>query len=159
MKDFDFSEISKWSREKKIIAVVVFLVVVGIFINVVSQSINGSSPASQPIASQSVPIPAQTPINTTTQNVVDNSPAGKLCKKHPTWKPDECQELVGGKLWITNATHPGMTYDMIVYLRGTPNHTNVSDSGNGKSYQYCWDNYTPSCFYDTNDDGRMDAYN
>ncbi len=52
-----------------------------------------------------------------------------------------------------------MTYSQLQYERGTPDHMNVSNYGNGNEYQWCWDNYTPSCFYDNNGDGRFDSYN
>lgn len=93
------------------------------------------------------------------QAAFDKSPAGRICKVHSTWQPEECKELAANKLWITNAAHSGMTYEMLKYLRGEADNTNVSDYGQGHEYQYCWDGYTPSCFYDRDGDGRMDAFN
>jgi hypothetical protein len=87
------------------------------------------------------------------------SKAGKICAAHPTWAHDECTELASNKSWITNAAHLGMTYEMLVYLRGEADHENRSNYGNGTVYQYCWDGYDPSCFYDRDGDGHMDAFN
>jgi hypothetical protein len=53
-----------------------------------------------------------------------------------------------------------MTYEMLVASLGSkPNSANPSNYGNGTSWQYCWWNTTPSCFYDNNDDGIIDSYN
>ena len=52
-----------------------------------------------------------------------------------------------------------MRYDMLVYISGKPNHVNVSNYGSGNRYQYCWSYFTPSCFYDNNAGGVLDAYN
>lgn len=81
------------------------------------------------------------------------SPAGKLCTKHPTWSYNDCFNLNDNKIWI------GMTYDMLVYKRGKPDAVNPSNYGTGIKYQYCWTGYSPSCFYDDNDDGVIDSYN
>jgi hypothetical protein len=79
--------------------------------------------------------------------------AGKLCSEHPSWTKDDCNNLTHNKIWV------GMSYDMITYLYGEPDSKNVSNYGSGNQYQYCWYDYTPSCFYDNNDDGLMDSYN
>lgn len=81
------------------------------------------------------------------------SPAGRICAAHPSWGREECEMLADNQIWV------GMSYDMLVYLRGKPNHINPSNYGGGNRYQYCWNSYTPSCFYDNNDDGIIDAYN
>lgn len=86
-------------------------------------------------------------------NVYYQTPAGKICKAHPEWSKEECQNLSEDFIWI------GMEYDMLVYKRGRPNHINPSNYGRGTRYQYCWSDYTPSCFYDNNDDGLIDSYN
>lgn len=80
------------------------------------------------------------------------SPAGKLCAKHTDWQKDDCDTLVENKIWI------GMSYDMLVYLRGKPNHANPSNYGSGTHWQWCWSDYTPSCFYGK-DDGIITSYN
>jgi len=82
-----------------------------------------------------------------------NSTAGQICVSHPSWSREDCVALSERKIWI------GMTYDMLVYLRGNPNSINPSNYGNGNRYQYCWHDYNPSCFYDNNDDDIIDAYN
>lgn len=87
------------------------------------------------------------------QAAYDRSPAGKACKAHPEWTKDDCESLMGGKIWV------GMEYDMLVYKWGRPDHINPSNYGRGTSYQYCWMDYNPSCFYDRNGDGILDAYN
>ncbi len=88
------------------------------------------------------------------QKAWEQSKAGQLCKKHPTWSKDECKNVSDKKYWI------GMTYDMLVASYGSkPNHANPSNYGGKTSWQWCWTYYTPSCFYDTNDDGIIDSYN
>lgn len=67
--------------------------------------------------------------------------AGKIYKKHPNWSREDCERLSKKQIWI------GMEYEMLVYLRGRPNHVNTSNYGNGDEYQACWDNYDPGCFY------------
>lgn len=81
------------------------------------------------------------------------TPAGQLCAKHDTWSRNDCDLVIAHKVGI------GMSYSALVYLRGQPDTTNVSNYGSGKQYQYCWNDNTPSCFYDNNDDGLMDSYN
>ena len=87
------------------------------------------------------------------QKVWEQSTAGKLCIKYPTWTKEECKRIADRKYWI------GMTYEMLIELRGKPNHANPSNYGSGISWQWCWSNYTPSCFYDRNGDGIIDSYN
>lgn len=88
------------------------------------------------------------------QKAWEQSRAGKLCTKYPTWSKQECESVAGRKYWI------GMTYEMLVESYGSrPNHANPSNYGSGTSWQWCWTYYTPSCFYDENDDGIVDAYN
>jgi hypothetical protein len=79
--------------------------------------------------------------------------AGKIQKKYPDWSREDCQRLANREIWI------GMRIGMVVYLRGAPNHANPSNYGNGTEWQWCWDNYTPMCFYDTNNDQIVDSYN
>jgi uncharacterized membrane protein YvbJ len=78
--------------------------------------------------------------------------AGKIYKKHPTWSKEDCEDLANNKIWI------GMEYDMVVYLRGKPNHINTSNYGSGSEYQACWDDYNPSCFY-FGEDRIITSYN
>ncbi len=86
-------------------------------------------------------------------NAYYQTPAGRICKAHPEWTKEDCQNLADGLIWV------GMEYDMLVYKRGQPNHINPSNYGYGTQYQYCWTRYNPSCFYDKNNDGLIDAYN
>ena len=79
------------------------------------------------------------------QQAYDNSPAGKICKTHPDWSKNDCDEIANNRFRI------GMSYDMAVYERGVPDHENVSNYGSGNQYQWCWDNYTPSCLYGGSD--------
>lgn len=76
----------------------------------------------------------------------------KVWIEHPEWSKEDCQSLSNGMIWI------GMTYEQLVYLRGEPHTTNVSNYGRGNEYQWCWSNRTPSCFYGKND-GIIRAYN
>lgn len=78
--------------------------------------------------------------------------AGKICKENPTWSKDECQKLSDNKIWI------GMHFNMLKYTRGLPNSSNPSNYGSGTTWQWCWNDYTPNCFYG-NDDGIVDSYN
>ena len=80
------------------------------------------------------------------------TPAGKLCKQHPTWDKDECQLVSENKFWI------GMSLDMLKVNRGLPDNVNPSNYGYGTNYQWCWQDYTPSCFYGE-DDGIITSYN
>jgi hypothetical protein len=81
-----------------------------------------------------------------------SSKAGKICAKHADWSKCDCDKLATNKIWI------GMEIEMVAYLRGNPNTKNVSNYGSGNSYQYCWNNYTPSCFY-VGSDGIVESYN
>ncbi len=88
------------------------------------------------------------------QAAYDRSPAGKLCKAHPSWSKDDCQRVADKKYWI------GMTYDMLVASLGSkPDHANPSSYGRTTEWQWCWSDYTPSCFYDNNNDSIIDSYN
>jgi len=82
----------------------------------------------------------------------ESTKAGQIHKKHPNWSKEECELLAARKIWI------GMNLDMLKYLRGNPNHANPSNYGNGTEWQWCWDDYSPSCFYGK-DDGIITAYN
>ena len=82
----------------------------------------------------------------------NNSKAGKIQKKHPDWTNEECENIAGHKVWI------GMTLEMLKYERGNPNRANPSNYGNGNQWQWCWDDYTPSCFYG-GDDQIISSYN
>jgi hypothetical protein len=86
------------------------------------------------------------------QLAYDNSPAGKLCKKHPEWTPDDCTGVAKHQYWI------GMSLDMLKAEHGLPNHSNPSDYGSGTHWQWCWDDITPSCFYG-GDDMIITSYN
>lgn len=81
-----------------------------------------------------------------------SSKAGKIQKKHPGWSRKDCKSLADREIWI------GMTYEMLVYQRGKPNTINPSNYGNGIHYQFCWDDYTPSCFY-SEEDQIITSYN
>ncbi len=79
--------------------------------------------------------------------------AGRIKVKHPDWSREDCERLAKNRIWV------GMGYDMLKYLRGLPNSANPSNYGSGTNWQWCWHDYTPSCFYDTNGDGKIDSYN
>ncbi len=82
----------------------------------------------------------------------EKSKAAKIQKKHPEWTKEDCQRIADNKIWI------GMSLDMLKYQRGTPNHANPSNYGEGTNWQWCWDDYTPSCFYGGGD-GIITSYN
>lgn len=79
--------------------------------------------------------------------------AGYIQKRHPEWSKEDCKLLAKGKIWI------GMHIDMVKYLRGQPNSANPSNYGDGVKWQWCWSSYSPSCFYDDDNDGKIDSYN
>jgi len=83
----------------------------------------------------------------------NNPKAYKIHNKHPEWAIEDCMLLAEDKIWI------GMSLDMLKYQRGKPNSANPSSYGNGVKWQWCWSEYTPSCFYDDNNDGLVDSFN
>lgn len=82
----------------------------------------------------------------------NKSKAGRIHQKHPEWSKEDCIALANGKIWI------GMTYEMLVYLRGKPDDVNVSNYGNGNQYQVIWNDFEPSYFY-FGEDEIVTAYN
>jgi hypothetical protein len=80
------------------------------------------------------------------------TPAGRIWQQHPQWSKEDCENLSNGKIWI------GMSIDMVKYRRGLPDHVNTSNYGNGNEYQWCWDDFNPSCFYG-GADGIVTSYN
>ena len=78
--------------------------------------------------------------------------AGNIYKKHPEWSKADCKDLAKGMIWI------GMSLDMLKFLKGKPDHINVSDYGAGNEYQWCWDYGNPSCFYGKSN-GIITSYN
>jgi hypothetical protein len=87
------------------------------------------------------------------QRAWEASKAGQIYKAHPEWSKEDCERVANGKIWI------GMTYTMLVYEMGRPDTKNLSNYGSGSEWQYCWHGWDPSCFYDTDDDGIIEAYN
>ena len=81
-----------------------------------------------------------------------NSKAGRIQKKHPEWTQEECENIANNRIWI------GMKYEMLVYMRGKPDNVNTSNYGNGQTYQACWHDYDPSCFY-FDEDQIIKSYN
>ncbi|WP_395616679.1 hypothetical protein [Aquirufa sp.] len=79
--------------------------------------------------------------------------AGKIKTRHPEWSWEDCSNIADNKIWI------GMDIEMLVYIRGRDFSRNVSNYGGGNQYQYCWMDYTPSCFYDNDGDGKIESYN
>lgn len=87
------------------------------------------------------------------QKAWEQSKAGRLCKKYPRWTKDECQKIADRQYWI------GMTTEMLKESRGLPNSANPSNYGSRTQWQWCWFDYSPSCFYDNDGDGIIDSYN
>lgn len=84
----------------------------------------------------------------------EQSKAGKLCAKNPRWTKNDCEEVADRHYWI------GMTYEMLVASLGRkPNRANPSNYGGVTQWQWCYDSITPSCFYDSDGDNRIDSYN
>lgn len=79
--------------------------------------------------------------------------AGKIKARHPNWSWEDCSNVAESKIWI------GMDIEMLIYIRGRDFSRNVSNYGDGNQYQYCWMDYTPSCFYDNDGDGKIESYN
>jgi hypothetical protein len=130
-------------------------ILIGIPMLIIIISIGSSSNSPTPSTSTSNTSHVQTDVEAA-QNADATwkaSPAGQICATHPTWGKTDCDKIAARKVWI------GMSYDMLIYLRGKPDNTNVSNYGSGNQYQYCWNNHTPSCFYDDNNDGILDSYN
>jgi len=86
------------------------------------------------------------------QRAWEQSKAGQICTANPEWTKLECERIANNKIWI------GMTIDMLKYKRGLPDSANPSDYGFGVSWQWCWWDHTPSCFYGDND-GIIDSFN
>jgi len=86
------------------------------------------------------------------QRAWEQSKAGQICTAHPEWIKSECERIANNKIWI------GMTIDMLKYRRGLPDSANPSDYGFGVSWQWCWWDHTPSCFYGGNN-GIIDSFN
>ncbi len=134
-----------WTTGRKVLAgllgLIVFIAILG----------NGSDETNTPPPPS---IPNTTPVISAEELAKwKTTPAGKLCTKHPTWTKGDCDKLIAGKIWI------GMTYEMLVYSYGKPDSINPSNYGSGTKYQYCWNDYTPSCYYDNDNDDVIDAYN
>ncbi|MBZ0271856.1 hypothetical protein K8I61_07445 [bacterium] len=79
--------------------------------------------------------------------------AGRICAKNKDWDKMTCLRLADDEIWL------GMTIGMLIAQRGQPDSYNPSNYGDGEQRQYCWNNWTPSCVYDDNQDYRIDAYN
>jgi len=86
------------------------------------------------------------------QKAWEQSKAGQICKAHPEWSKNDCERLANNEIWI------GMSVNMLKYRRGLPNSANPSNYGSGTQWQWCWYNYTPSCFYG-GDDEIVESYN
>lgn len=70
------------------------------------------------------------------------------------WDKETATKIVIDEvIWI------GMPVQGVVVMMGNPNSINVSNYGSGIRRQYVWYNCNPSCFYDDDDDGLVDAYN
>ena len=82
----------------------------------------------------------------------ESSKYGKLQKRYPSWTNEECIKVVNKEIWI------GMTYQMLIYMRGKPNTINKSNYGNGINYQFGWDDYKPKYFY-SGEDQIISSYN
>ncbi len=88
------------------------------------------------------------------QAAYDNSPAGKVCKKHPDWSKDVCATIASHKITV------GMDIDMVRAAWGSPSSVHTSNYGTGNQYQACWtgSDYSESCvYYDSS--GIITSYN
>jgi hypothetical protein len=135
------ADLRSWVSKHPILTILALLFIVPTMLGITMGSDPSTSTPEQP---------QQTPEEIA---AFEASPAGKLCKEHSTWTPEECQRVVDKKIWI------GMHYDMIVYQVGKPDSTNTSNYGSGTRMQWCWHDFDPNCFYDNNGDQRIDSYN
>jgi len=83
----------------------------------------------------------------------EKSKAGKIQRKYSWWSKEDCERVANKEIWI------GMHYLMLVEERGYPDSRNISNYGRGDETQWCWRDYTTSCFYDKNGDWLIDSYN
>jgi hypothetical protein len=81
-----------------------------------------------------------------------NTIPGMIQKSHPSWSKEDCIRLARGDSW------KGMHFDMLVYQRNQPDFKKLIKTGKGKATQWCWKKWTPSCFYDFNNDGLVDLF-
>ncbi len=65
----------------------------------------------------------------------------KIRKEHPNWSPSIINRLLNNEIWI------GMSFEMVKFKNGKPDHVTLSNYGEGNQYQWCWNNLIPSCFY------------
>ncbi len=108
------------------------------------------------------------------QDSIDNSPYGKAERKRRLEENkkyearmakiqkvadkldcsiSDAERLLDHEVWI------GMTYEMVLYMRGQPDAVNLANYGNGDQYQACWEGHTPFCFYFRASDHIVYAYN
>jgi len=137
------ADLRSWVSRHPILTFFIIIIMIPIFIGV----INEDSSTTNPVVVEPQLSPEQLLKWQTT------TPEGKICAKHPGWTKEECEGLANNKIWVD------MTYDMLVYKRGKPDSSNPSNYGGKTQYQYCWHDYSPSCFYDDNGDKVMDAFN
>lgn len=149
-------DISSWIQKNKAASVALVVVAVALIYGVnnnIAASRQQVKMTPQAIQAQQELDARQQAQQEAAQKAWEASKAGQICADHPSWVRSDCDKLAEGKIWI------GMSADMLVFERGKADHVNKSNYGNGDEYQACWDDYTPSCFYDNNNDGRVDAYN
>ena len=134
-------KIPQWSTAKILLAILFGVFVISMINTVVSSS--SSSNTTQAVSQEQIADLA----------AWQQTPAGKLCAKHTEWDRKVCDHVVQKDIWI------GMPLNVLTYYYGAPDSDNVSNYGRGDRHQYCWDRYTPSCYYDNNSDGVIDSYN
>lgn len=129
------------------------ILLVPILIAYIISSINTSSDKTKSTEENKGNITSTVGTNVQEKEVFNKTKAGQICLKHPSWTKEDCIGIADKKIWV------GMSYEMLIYLRGKPNSANPSNYGGATHWQWCWNNYTPSCFYDNNDDQIIDSYN
>ena len=87
------------------------------------------------------------------QRAYEKSKAWKICKTHSNWSRGDCELLADNRIWIW------MSYEMLIYTHWKPDTANPSNYWIWTQWQWCWHDYSPSCFYDNNDDGLIESYN
>ncbi|MBX4200143.1 hypothetical protein KW790_01665 [Candidatus Parcubacteria bacterium] len=140
-------------NNSKFLKAVVIIFGVLVIVILIASSSNSSTPAPQAAAPSAEELRVAAEQKKAENDAFLTTPAGKLCAKYPTWRKDDCEGLINNEVWA------GMTFEMITYLRGKPDHTNISNYGGNNRYQYCWTNLRPSCFYDNNNDGVLESFN
>ena len=62
------------------------------------------------------------------------------CKKHPTWRPRDCERVAKKEMWV------GMTGEMLLESRGAPDHVKKITTAAGTNQAWFYARTTGSAF-------------